>query len=213
MGARAAAMAKSAHRAAQSATHKSAGFYAPFSASKDSPESENAKLTNSEAGPLSPEASPSVGQLPVDPAGANDGISLDIPLATEGEMSAPLPSTFSAYSMEDMELEVRSEYSDTTRTVVWFIMSLSMFIAGLVMAIYGTVKVFDDSVISSALERFNVGSVGKTLKILFISALGLIGFFDILVVSNNSFLLQMLFCPLLCSLNCEFLAAANWYYF
>ena len=93
-------------------------------------------------------------------------------------------STVSTADLDGIEFGLQAQYYDTTRTVVWFLMSVSMFIAGLVMAIYGTIKIFDNSVVSAMLNRLDINSVGVMLKTLFVCALAFIGILDILVVSN-----------------------------
>lgn len=178
MAARAAATARKAGRAAQSATTKAKEIIpgmkssgSPVSAIGPADEETGQMVVENdqeESSQLSPQRSDELQAFPMP--------------STEAGFSAPLPSATSTLSLEEMELELKSEHNDRARSLVWFVVSLSLFAAGLGLSIYGTVKIFDDSIISAAMHRFNVQSVGYTLKVLFISALAVIGFFDVLTI-------------------------------
>jgi hypothetical protein len=104
------------------------------------------------------------------------------PQATDAAIDSSFFTPSPTKSSEILEVQVERDDRHNTRTFVWFILGLCLFIAGIGMSIYGVVVTLNDSVLSAAISTLNVGSVGNTLRVLLITGLSLIGAFDIIVV-------------------------------
>jgi hypothetical protein len=110
--------------------------------------------------------------------------STSTPIATA---TPPPPPNSSAPTLIKAETEILNVQVDegsmySVRTFVWFVLGLCLFIAGIALSIYGVVETLNDSVLSAALSRLNIGSVAETLKMLLVTGLSLIGGIDIVVI-------------------------------
>ena len=101
-----------------------------------------------------------------------------------GATFLPLPSSNTSSDLADYVLEIERE--DRPRFVIWFFLGFILFVSGLTLALIGVVEVFDNSIIASTLQHAGASSVAVTIKIIFIAALCLVGFFDVLVVGRYS---------------------------
>ena len=119
-----------------------------------------------------------------------------VAVAVASPSSSPTPSPASSTALdridsikssEILDLQVELDEGQATPTLIWFILGLGLFIAGITLSIYGVVAILNDSVLSAAINKLNAGSVGHTLEILLITGLSLIGGFDIIVVSLLQF--------------------------
>ena len=71
---------------------------------------------------------------------------------------------------------------DYARYFIWFFVGTSLFIAGLILSIYGTFTIFSDSVVSAALKVVGASSVSNIVEILIVAILAVVGFFDVVII-------------------------------
>ena len=84
-------------------------------------------------------------------------------------------------SLAGFELR-QEEKGENIQFLIWFVVGSALFVSGMVLSIYGTVIVFNDSVVSWAMDRASQSSLGNVLEAVFVTALVLIAVLDIMVI-------------------------------